>query len=316
MRIRIIGLLSWWNEDAALLYNAVNSFSGVIDHLVAVDGRYGSLSASEATSGPDNYGAIMSVAAAQNIGLTIHRQVHAWQGDEVEKRTRMFELAEPLVEDGDWYCVIDSDEIAQKVPDDLKGALEVTDKLAADVKLFDPQKAPENIRILFKALPGLHCQDNHFTYVAGDGTVVWGNEFGGPSTPRPVDALDLSDEFHVLHLSDLDTESERHKAQQDYYRSREAEGRERSMCGFCGKVKAIRTIPWNFKPVQVPVIDKVTGKQRTMKSFEAQFADACQKCFKEQKRKNDTIIRSHGFDPDSQEFKRFKLNGLGVQRES
>lgn len=53
-----------------------------------------------------------------------------------------------------------------------------------------------------------------------------------------------------------------------------------------------------------------------MKSFEASFVDACKTCFNLQKKVNDKVIRGHGFDPDSQDFKRFKLDGLGVKNAS
>lgn len=285
---------------------ALTSYLPVLDHVVAVDGRYAALEADAPNSPPDNYGAIQGTLADTHIGYTIHRQSGAWEGNEVEKRTQMFRLAESISTEDDWYLVLDADTLLAELPDgpdDLRSRLGETDRLVGEVCVNEPGGSKEvfNIPVLFRALRGLHCEVNHYTFVAGDGRVLWGYQLDGPEVEK---TLDLTKAVGLRHLTHL-REDDRRKTQKSYYRQRDKTGQERDKCRKCKTRAAVRNMYYDFE------LTEYQGQ----KAMVGAMMDVCKKCYKKQKYINDKQMVDLGFDPES--VKQYLIpKGPGIQRQS
>lgn len=194
--MRIIGLLSWYEEHPSWLAECVASAARLCDHLVAVDGPYALFPGStrKPASGSEQPEVIMRTAAGAGMGCTVHVPRRPWWGGEVEKRDFMFRLGMTFAEPGkDWFLRIDADEVLSHVPADARNRLAATGMDVADVTLFereaqqkisdlaasDPDyRAP--LRVLFRALPGIGVEQAHYvvTAVAESGRrVLCGNWF-------------------------------------------------------------------------------------------------------------------------------------------
>lgn len=294
---RVIGLLSWYSESAVWLAATVASAAKVCDHLVAVDGAYLLYPDGRNRSSAEQAAVITDVATAQGMGVTVHTPAEKWEGNEVEKRSFMFRLAEAVAQPGDWYLVLDGDEVILDVPSDFKHRLAATDCDAGEVTFWehqDPQQDPKlaeaarqfewsghhryPIRTLFRAIPGLKVETNHYTYVTPDGRLLWGNE----TNQQQVEALDCRDLLieHRTHLRDL----ARRNAARLYYKTRDAAGIEAGACSTCGDEKANRfiTVDWQLEE----------------QGLTARTVPVCEGCFPVAKEASDTALRSLGFDPD------------------
>lgn len=191
--MRIVGLLSWYDESPTWLAETVASIGKVCDHLIAVDGPYAMFpgALSKPASGPEQVETILRVAAGSRIGCTIHTPREPWWGGEIEKRDAMFCLGETFTTADDWYLVVDADEVISKAPSDLRQRLadspfdvaeltlwerETQSMVAALVDTSSDYRTP--LRRLFRALPGLHVEQAHYVVtVTADGTkrVLCGN---------------------------------------------------------------------------------------------------------------------------------------------
>ena len=191
--MRIIGVLCWFEESPSWLAATVTSLVhlAAIDHLVAVDGAYALLPDGRAHSGSEQHDAIREVCQAAGCGLTVHTPADPWLGNEVEKRSFAFQLAEQVATIGeDWYFVVDADEVIQSAPD-LHALLAETDEDVGTVWLnerFDPHAKPHNEQVaqmtywpresrqpsnrLFRAVERLRAVENHYTYMHGNGRVL------------------------------------------------------------------------------------------------------------------------------------------------
>lgn len=232
----IVGLLAWYDESPSWLSASVAAAARVCDHLIAVDGAYAGFPGGEPCSESGQAEAIREVCHALGVGYTIHTPRHVWAGGQVEKRTRMFELALTVCEPGrDWLFVIDADEVVLDAPEDLRARLADTGADVAGVTMiqrYDPEAWPEMVRVidvepgsmmlnhrkLFRALPGLHVDGCHYCYRTGD-TVLW----GPGETP---DAADMND-LRVLHRN-MHRPLARKRKQETFYRLRAELGLERA----------------------------------------------------------------------------------------
>lgn len=175
--MKVIGLLSWYEEDPAWLTECVTSAAKLCDHLIAVDGPYALYPSShlKPRSSTDQYAAIMSAAAGSGMGLTIHYRQDAWRGGrfggEVDKRDFMFrvgmQIADPF---RDWFFRIDADETLTQVPHDTKSRLEVTCDDVAEVAMWergdgDLPDSTYNFRCLYRAVPGISVRAAHYVVV-------------------------------------------------------------------------------------------------------------------------------------------------------
>lgn len=239
--MKVIGALSWFEESPVWLAALVASGSGFFDHFVAVDGAYFLYpdALKHPSSGPEQAEAIIQTAAACGIGCSVHVPAEPWAGNETEKRSFLFQacqlVAEPNV---DWVCVVDGDDLLNRVPFDAKQRLEQTDLDVAEVSLWwredweataakaaraqwhatggPPDEWSVTHRALFRAIPGLRCGYAHMIYETPDGRRLRGQLDDDRQPLEP--ALDLTD-LRVEHRHAMRNPARRQLAQ-DYYRRR------------------------------------------------------------------------------------------------
>lgn len=181
--MRIIGLLSWYEESASWLAECVASAAKVCDHLVAVDGPYALFpgATTKPASGSEQADVIAHTAAGAGIGCTIHTARQPWWGNEVEKRDFMFRLGSTFAEPGqDWFLRIDADEVLVADASDVRKKLAATELDVAEVMLWErgDQDTKTPLRVLFRALPGIGVQQAHYVVTApseADTKVLAGN---------------------------------------------------------------------------------------------------------------------------------------------
>jgi len=125
--VRVVALISWFDESPTWLAAAVTSAARLCDHVVCVDGAYGHYPGGRPSSGVDQSMAVRMAAEAAGVGCTIHVPAGVWVGDEVAKRSFMFRagqlVAEPEV---DWFLVIDADEMVTDCDETVRGQLAST----------------------------------------------------------------------------------------------------------------------------------------------------------------------------------------------
>lgn len=224
--MRIIGLLSWYNERPSWLAATVASAAPHIDHIVAVDGAYMLYPGGKPHSSTEQAEAVRQTARACGIGCTIHEPQTVWTQNEVQKRSAMFRLGEAVASPNeDWYFVLDGDEIVTDCYCDLRQTLTDTDLDAGTVTFWDDRdhQAPDErpfvtgftseqpIRVLFRAIPGLKVEGKHYCYVTPDGRYLWGDE------PCEL-ALDVP--LRIEHRS-TKRDLWRQKESKDYYATRD-----------------------------------------------------------------------------------------------
>ena len=193
--MRIVGLLSFYDEKPGWLAAAVASMAPFADHVVAVDGAYAAYPGGRARSPVGQSEAICDTARACQVGCTVYEPQTVWAGGEVAKRAFMFRLAEAITTPDDWYFVLDADEVVSEVGLDVPATLVATEHDAAQVTCwqhrghYEPQERPfvtdlveqQQLRKFFRAIPGLTVAVNHYTYILPDGRHLWGH--GVPLEP-------------------------------------------------------------------------------------------------------------------------------------
>lgn len=237
---RVMALLSWWDESPLWLSAAITSCAPFVDHVVALDGSYALMPYGEAQSRVDQAHGITETCQAAGLGLTLHRPQTRWFGNEVEKRTHLFRLAELEAEPGvDWYFVIDADIVVDRFPHDLKEQLAASEHDSAQVTAWergDPYRNPARleheskvalpadthypIRAFFRAVPGLHVSGNHYQYMTGDGRMLWGHALD----PRMEPCLDLANGLFRMEHRTHYRPKQRHDDQWAYYNRRNDAG--------------------------------------------------------------------------------------------
>ena len=239
--MRLIGILCWYDESPSWLAATVSSMiqHAQIDHMVAVDGAYALLPDGRAFSGFEQHQIIDEVCRGSSCGLTLYAPQEPWLGNEVEKRSFSFKLAETVAEVGeDWYFVIDADEVVTSALG-LKHVLETTEDDVAHTWFYErfdpfhtpgaervaqqvnmPREARMPVRTLFRALPRLHVESNHFTYIVDGDHILWNGGNGGE-----VGSTDSRCEIeHRTRLRDI----ARKEQQAAYYKRRDELGIERT----------------------------------------------------------------------------------------
>lgn len=176
--MRIIGLLSWYEEPVSWLAETVSSAARICDHLIAVDGPYAEFpfAHSKPASGTEQAEIILHTAAGSDMGCTIHAPRTPWLGNEVEKRSAMFDLAMPFTTEDDWLFVIDADEIVTHYPNDVREQLGKLSVDVAEVQLWErgDQDNAFTARRLFRAIRGIKYDGCHYvvTVPSSDGLKV------------------------------------------------------------------------------------------------------------------------------------------------
>lgn len=166
--MKIVGLLSWYEEPAAWLAECVASAAKICDHLIAVDGPYakfpGALTIPK--SGSEQADVITHAAAGAGIGCTVHIPNQPWWGNEVEKRDWMFRMAELVTTEDDWLFVIDADEVVSTVPPDTRQLLDKSEHDVGEIRIWDNDGGNEMGRRFLRAIRGLRVEGAHYVWTA------------------------------------------------------------------------------------------------------------------------------------------------------
>ena len=166
--MKIVGLLSWYDEPASWLAECVASAAKICDHLIAVDGAYAKFpgALSRPRSGTEEADVIMHAATGAGIGCTIHARTEPWWGNEVEKRDWMFRLAETVTTGDDWLFVIDADEVVSTCPPDTRQLLEKSEHDVGELRIWENDGTNIAGRRFLRALRGIHAEGAHYVWTA------------------------------------------------------------------------------------------------------------------------------------------------------
>lgn len=257
--MKLVAICSWYDEDPDMLYKGVRSLEKAgVDHLVAVDGAFRLFPDGHPHSPDSNVQAILKACDEAGIEPHIHQPDTLWENNEIEKRTFLFRYAEQWCEPGvDWLLVWDADFKLGRCKN-LKPRLAQTHLDAADLRVIEPpdpdKPAPYrpgtlipmpielDVRLMYRATPGIHCFDNHYTYKTPDGRFYWGNHVTDPL----VEGLPLYD-VQVLHRCANDS---RRARQIRYYQERKEQRAEDTMCKYCRQTGSVRDIAVGWKWAQ------------------------------------------------------------------
>jgi hypothetical protein len=216
--VKVIALVSFFDERADWLSACVASLAKCVDHVVAVDGAYRLFPQAAGHSGDIQAGAIIGTAQALGLGVTYMAPSGPWMRNEVEKRNHALELTLAECEpDVDWILVIDADSLVTQVPSDFKAVLEDTKENVGSYYLtedFEGGTGKYPARYLYRAHPSLHIRYAHFDYRReqnGQEVCLWENG-GLPCCPT---------DLVVEHRRDKRNE-QRNKRDSQYYLLRDA----------------------------------------------------------------------------------------------
>jgi hypothetical protein len=293
--VRLHGLLSFYDEPPASLTACIKGLSDAgVSELVAVDGAYGLYPDGRPASHPNQHAAIVLACRELGMGCTLHVPRKVWAGNEIEKRTFLFRLAYAAAEPGDWFWVMDADQVVQNAPDDLLERLQATEHPAAAVEFLDTVALRANqanwpprfeCRDLFRA-DDIRVETNHCTYVAGDGRLLWGGNgdvkreyAGAPLEP----CLDLTRDVLVEHRPDR-RPPERQHGKLVYYNRRDEERAERGHCGQCGQ-QAERLVATKWRMTRLGPV--------------AKWVEACEPCAERLEAVGRRQLLQLGVDPDT-----------------
>lgn len=277
----LVALLSWFDERPDWLRDTVLSLAKLrVDCVVCLDGAYRLFPGAAARSHPDNYAAIYQATRLAGIDLVRATPEGVW-GSEMEKRSKLFEIAEKRTDERDWYFVIDADTVVLHSSIDLKATLADTDLDVAAVRMVEPSpdgsQKQFRLPMFFRACRGLYVERNHYTYVTGDGRRLWGR---GKTEPQ----LDLTNAVLCEHRSQL-RDPERWDRAHRYYRLRDEAKVEVGTCELCPK-PGVTELPTDWRP----------GGEGRLTSV---WISVCEDCERKVRAENDRVIRSYGLDPET-----------------
>lgn len=212
---QIVALLAWYDEQETHLERMIHSLPlAGVTHLIALDGAYRLLPDGHPSSPASQHDAIRQACKTARITLTLRIPNKVWQNNEIEKRTTLFHLAEQKTTPDSWYVVLDADEEITKVPADFQHRIATTDRDAVEVTFCESRRQIQ-LRMIFRAIRGLHAYKNHYSYQTPDGRRLWGHHPQGPLVP----ALGCSDLYVRHHLSERTFQ--RDNARRRYYQDRD-----------------------------------------------------------------------------------------------
>lgn len=228
--MKLIGMLSFFNEDPALLYESVSRVCALgVDHVLAMDGPYALYPYDKTSSGPECQAAIVEACEAQGATYWIVDPHKAWEGNEVEKRNAMLHAMMAPVDGGpsvaeydkDWFLVFDADHMWSKTHEAgkslqwwLDNATEFGGGDVAEVAFGESRDHPYSARLLNRVITGMHYERAHWRIRYPDGrssaTLRAGDE------ADQVETLDLREFFSVYHAL-YDQPEDRRARQTEYY---------------------------------------------------------------------------------------------------
>jgi len=227
--MKLIGLLSFYDESPVWLHECITSHANSgVEHLVAVDGAYELLELGKGASPIEQHEAIIAATSDAGIGLTLPRASRTVAGERGREAHLHVPLGPAHLRGAQGLVVGDRRGPGRrdKIPGNVRDWLEQTECDAAEVTFWEPESPDLErdrdacflVRSLFRAIPGLRCEGNHYTYVTPDGRRLWGN-----STLKPIEpALPLHGVV-IEHRTKWRT-ADRHEQQYAYYRARHSEG--------------------------------------------------------------------------------------------
>lgn len=174
--MRVVALLSFYDETDAMLEEAISSLQGFCDALVAVDGAYALFPDGKPSSG--GHDAIRSAAKRAGLDLELYVPEQVWKGNECEKRQHMFRLGEKHTGPDDWFFILDGDFV---VTDHLgaRKRLETVKKDVCSVTL-DEGNGIVLHPLLFRAYRGIEVGPAHHYWKLPDGRWLWHPLHGMP----------------------------------------------------------------------------------------------------------------------------------------
>lgn len=220
----IAALLSWYDEPPQALRDLIGSLTEIpVSRLVALDGAYALYPNGQHRSSSLQHAAIIHACEHHGISLTIEAPATVWHGNEVEKRNRLFELAETVAGPDDWYLVVDADEIVLQSPGDVHERLRSTPFDVGALELREPGHPlgtlvyPTHPKF-FRAIRGLRAVKDHFTYTTPDGRKLWGDAKRDRLEPRAdLTGVVMENRNQLRH-------PDRRKAALTYFETRDAAG--------------------------------------------------------------------------------------------
>jgi hypothetical protein len=243
--LKVVGVLSWYDESAAWLAAAVAGFSRVCDAVVAVDGAYGLYPGARPRSHPEQVEAVRATCETLDKECVIFQPSEPFWGNEVEKRNLTMRLAGAL--SPDWVMVFDADyHLMRCEPERVRYELEHTDLNVATYTLLDgidvladEYRAELAVKMdlstdwtcrtrdIYRWTPDLRYGPAHFTVRGSyDGRDVW---LRGPELVKsgvPVEPChDLNEALVAVHRTSHRAKVRR-ESSQEYYRRRDAAGLE------------------------------------------------------------------------------------------
>lgn len=214
--MKIVALLSFYDETDEMLRESIGSLKGFADALVAVDGAYKLYPGGKPSSGEASHAVIREVCQEIGIDVNLYVPTTVWRGGEVEKREKMFRYGERLASrrDGDWFFILDGDFV---ITDHL-GARDALKKVRQEVAsvTLDNVTGISLHPLLFRAHRGIKVGPAHHHWQLRDGRWLWHPLHGLP-------AADLSQKMIVEHRQ-KDRPKGRSDAALAYYATRDRAG--------------------------------------------------------------------------------------------
>jgi hypothetical protein len=220
--MRIVAMISHYEENIVRLVDCISYVADLgATHVVMADGAYALFPDGRPSSVTDIY-ALQMAAYERGLGSIFYEPREVFAGNEVQKRQEMLDLALAITDDDDWVMPWDADFALYK-SQDIAPFLRGYPGRWADVALTDSPKDAGWywVRLLLRAVRGMHFTTNHYTYhyPDGDHTVVG---------PRGADlARGLKLPVWVRHSPERPDQPGRRDQQKLYYKSRDSLGVEK-----------------------------------------------------------------------------------------
>lgn len=216
--MRLVAALAWYDEPVAFLDRCVRSLAGVVDELIALDGRYDLYDPGSPVNSHWSQAQAIGVAAD---GVALESRVYmgstTWES-QVAKRAHLMQLAADA--DADWVFVIDGDEyVAEAHPGHLRPALAETELDVAMVRCsrVDESIPTQSIRRIYRAGTTVLHAHNGYQF---EGRWLHGDSARVELEP----ALDLARHLHLHNATGLRGFERNRRAIE--YRTRRARERE------------------------------------------------------------------------------------------
>lgn len=193
--MKLTAAICWFDEPTEHLDRCVRSLAGIVDNLVAVDGRWAPYPDPRDTSPPEQALAIKNAGRAADVETTI-RIAGAPLGwpSQITKRAASLQIATQL--GADWILVIDADEHVNTDADTsrIRAQLEQTIRDVATITIrnvsgHDQLNVDQPRRRLFRAGTTVTGWHNGYT--------LNGRALAGDPPLEP--ALDLRDALRISH---------------------------------------------------------------------------------------------------------------------